>query len=196
MFLSLGGRRIRYLTGDCLLSPPPGIAVSDDSLDIGVIRLSGADLPPYPDIDKKALPISAIGGDLQNSDEALFQIVGFPGSRSRRSGSNQITLQPYSYTNIAAPLSTYPKVNADPALHLALTFNQKKAIGKDGGVRAFPFPYGMSGSPVWLLADHLPQVPAVGIATRWNKNHRCIVATNCRELRKMILAFGNRVPGN
>lgn len=182
MFLSVGGNRIKRLTGRLLLTPE-----SDDSIDLGVVLLTGKDLPPYPAVEKQPIPLSALLGNLRGEDQSLYLFVGFPGSKGGRTGSpGDFAFQPYSYANSEAPPSLYEQVGADRSTHLVLTFNQKKAIGPEGHVQAFPHPYGMSGSPVWLLAADLPQIPVVGIATRWKKKHRVVIATDVAAALPMI----------
>jgi hypothetical protein len=187
LFISLGGKRIRHLTGKLLLTPGPGVPEADDELDVGVIVFSGDDLPPYPEVEKDSISLSALCGGLRGNDQSMYLIVGFPSSKGgRKAAPLEFGYQPYSYANAAAPISMYTQVGVAPSTHLLLTFNQRQAIGPDGIVQAFPYPYGMSGSPVWLLSENPAQAQVVGIATSWKKSHKVVVATDVAAVLTMI----------
>ena len=177
--ISLGGKRLRGIDGRYLLTPGPGVPIAKDEIDVAVVMLEGSHLPPYPDVDKYPLEATALmAKSPRGTGQFNYHVAGFPETKGGFDRSrNEFTYQPYSYTNIEAESVAYKGAKADVAKHIAVTFNQKRGIGPSGNVQTFPFPYGMSGSPLWLLANGQPIIPVVGVVTRWCKPHIVFVAT-------------------
>jgi hypothetical protein len=66
----------RSLCGNLRLS-------KDDSLDVGVLKLSGEPTPPYYDVDKFAVNLSWLRPGLIPRNGKRFLIVGFPASQNK-----------------------------------------------------------------------------------------------------------------
>jgi hypothetical protein len=175
----------RKLSGNLRLTKmPPGKDRKCDRLDVGVLKLEGPALPPYPLVQKYPLPISAFLPKALPREDKQFLLVGFPESKSRAMpAARHLTSEPYSFRNISAPTSKYGELGVTPQSHIVLSFDVKRTVLPNGDVRTFPKPSGMSGSPIWLLSDHdRPtdplQTPVVGIAIEHHERKRAIVATD------------------
>jgi hypothetical protein len=164
-----------------------------DRFDIGVLQLDGAGLPPYPKVEKFALPVSALMPSALPRERKQYLLVGFPGTKTRLfEGEVRTTL--YSYRNGSHPVEQYAAIGIAPQSHIALIFRQKQSIGPDKNIRAFPDPAEMSGSPIWLLYDEAgpndpAQTPVVGVAIEHHPNKDAIVATDIG----LALAYINAV---
>jgi hypothetical protein len=175
----------RKLSGNLRLSKiPQGQDRSSDRIDIGVLKLEGPRLPPYPDIEKYPLPAQALTPRALPREGKQYLLVGFPESQSRADPvGREVESKVYSFRNISYPTQKYGKLGVSPESHVVLSFDRKHAVGPDGAVRAFPNPVGMSGSPVFLLYDEdgpndQTQTPVVGIAIEHRKAEHAIVATD------------------
>jgi hypothetical protein len=180
LFLSFGGSRIFRMTDRVLLTAP-----EDDGIDLAVAPVVGVDRREYLIVEKEPLhPAAIASAPALPSEAALYMVSGYPASRSGPTNvRDNYQVTPYSYTNCAAQATTYDRVGANEESHLVLTFNRKKSVGRAATIQSFPKPTGISGAPVWLLADK-PVV--VGIATRWVDREKVIVSTRV-ELAKSIL---------
>ncbi len=185
LFFYVEPRSIRKLSGSLRLTkPPPGKDRTCDRVDVGVLKLEGPALPPYPKVQKHPLPISALMANALPRDGKQYLLVGFPESKSRaNSAARDILSEPWSFRNISAPISMYSELGVTPHTHIVLSFDVKRGVAPNKEVRAFPSPSGMSGSPIWLLYDENwpndpAQTPVVGIAIEHRKSKRAIVATD------------------
>src|SRR5262245_6547907 len=61
---------------------PEGQTRENDIFDVGVLRLEGAALPPYPAVDKVPLPVNALLPNALPREGKTYLIIGFPGSKS------------------------------------------------------------------------------------------------------------------
>jgi len=184
-YFYIGSKTKRKLSGSARLTrAPAGRSRRSDKLDIGVLRLEGPGLPPYPAIEKYPLPIGALKPNALPREGKQYLLVGFPGTQtSLNSARRQVTTKLYSYRNISYPAGEYQSIGVDVQSHIAVIFDRKKSLGADGNLRMFPDPAEMSGSPVWLLYDENgpndpTQTPVVGVAIEHRANHRAIVATD------------------
>lgn len=171
---------------------PSGKDRKHDHLDIGVLKLDGPALPPYPDIQKYPLPIHLLTPNTLPREDKQYLLVGFPETknRARRVDRNLVPV-PYSFRNISAPSSKYLELCVTPQSHIVLSFSIKHTVGPDKIVRPFPDPLGMSGSPVWLLYDKIgsndpTQTPVVGIAIEHHKTKHAIVVADIDIALKLI----------
>ena len=175
----------RKLSGELKLSKvPQGGARSRDRVDIGVLKLQGPRLPPYPNVEKYPMPIQALQPESLPREGKQYLLVGFPESQSRANPADrEVASKVYAFRNISYPPEKYGLLGASVETHVVLSFDRKKSVGADTNIRAFPNPAGMSGSPVFLLYDEngsndRSQTPVVGIAIEHRKTEHAIVATD------------------
>lgn len=187
LFFYVGTKHIRKLAGSLRLTIPPNESDRGaDRLDIGVLRLEGEALPPYPEINKQALPITALMESAQPRTEKQYLVTGFPGSQSRLNPiSKQFKSKPYGNWMQSVSEKTYVQVGCSPDHHIVMRFDQHKVFGKVGAAQSFPNPEGMSGSPVWLLYNDLGandpnQTPIVGVFIEYHRHEKLVVATDIR----------------
>lgn len=193
LFFYIAPKVIRKLSGNLRLTKMPlGKDRKADRLDVGVLKLEGPALPPYPKIQKYPLPISAFMTNALPREGKQYLLVGFPGSKNRTNPTaRELKSKQYSFRNISAPISKYSELGVNPESHIALSFDVKNTVRPDREIRAFPDPAGMSGAPIWLLYDKNGpndplQTPVVGIAIEHHKKERVIVATDINIVFKLI----------
>ena len=184
-YFYIGRKTKRKLSGSARITRvPEGHSRRNDNLDIGVLRLEGPGLPPYPEVEKYPLPIGTLRPNAQPREGKQYLLVGFPGTQTRLdSRKKEVTTKLYSYRNVSHPAAKYPSIGVDTRSHIAVIFDRERSLGADGNARTFPDPAEMSGSPVWLLYDENGpndpiQTPVVGVAIEHRKNHRAIIATD------------------
>jgi hypothetical protein len=185
LFFYIEPKTIRKLSGNLRLTKvPPGEDRKLDRLDIGVLKLQGPTLPPYPGVRKYPLPISAFMVNALPREAKQYLLVGFPESKSRANPAvRDLASEPCSFRNVSCPVSKYSELDVTPKHHIVLSFDVKQTVTPSKEIRAFPNPRGMSGSPIWLLYDENGpndpnQTPVVGIAIEHHKTERAIVATD------------------
>lgn len=193
LFFYIEPKTIRKLSGNLRLTmTPPGKDRKSDRLDVGVLKLEGPALPPYPSVQKCPLPIGAFMANALPREGKQYLLVGFPESKSRANpAARDLASEPCSFRNISAPISTYSELNVSPQHHIVLSFDVKHTVMPSSEVRAFPSPLGMSGSPIWLLydengANNPNRTPVVGIAIEHQKEKRAIVATDIEIALRLI----------
>jgi hypothetical protein len=75
---------LRKVSGRVLRSKIPiGSAREDDRIDVGVAKLEGPRLPPYPEIEKVSLNLSTLRSFASVRGQRWYLTIGFPESRSR-----------------------------------------------------------------------------------------------------------------
>ena len=193
LFFYIEPKVIRKLSGNLLLTKmPPGADRKSDRLDLGVLNLQGPALPPYPKVQKHALPIGAFMPNALPREGKQYLLVGFPESKSRANpAARDLVSEPCSFRNISAPGATFSKLAVTPGSHIVLSFDVKRTVAPNKEIRAFPNPSGMSGSPIWLLYDEdgsndPTQTSVVGIAIEHHKTERAIVATDIEIALRLI----------
>ncbi|MGE0469022.1 MAG: trypsin-like peptidase domain-containing protein [Nitrospira sp.] len=175
-----------------LTKTPEGNNRKLDRLDVGVLRLEGPGLPPYPKVDKYPLVFDALMPNALPRDGKQYLLIGFPESKSRANPiAREVASEIYSFRNASAAPQKYADLGVSTQSHVVLSFNRKRTVGHDSQIRTFPEPSGMSGSPVWLLYDENGpndpvQTPVVGVAIEHHKNHHAIVATDIDVVLKLI----------
>lgn len=183
----------RKLSGSLLLTKTPeGKNRKADRLDVGVLKLEGLGLPPYPKVDKYPLAIGALMPNLLPREGKQYLLIGFPASKNRANPiACEVVSKIYSYRNISASPQKYADLGVSPQSHMVLNCDRKRTIGPNSQIRAFPEPSGISGSPVWLLYDENGpndpvQTPIVGIAIEHHKTHHVILATDIEIALRLI----------
>jgi len=193
LFFYVGHDRVHNLSGSIrLTTPSEGKA---DRLDIGVLRLEDAASPPYPQVNKQALPIDALMPAALPREKKHYFVTGFPVSKTQPHFVRQrIDSAPYGNWTTSAPRAAYERVDCSEPTHIVMPFNPKKVIGPHLETRAFPSPVGMSGSPVWLMYDQVEtnnpiQTPVVGVLIEYHRRHRLLVAIDIKVALDMINGF-------
>lgn len=181
----IGPKTKRTLSGSARLTrPPSGQSRRYDKFDIGVLRLEGPALPPYPVVEKYPLPVNTLKPSALPREGKQYLLVGFPGTKtSLDRARKQVTTKLYSYRNISCPPDRYSTLGISPQTNIAVSFDRKKSLGANADLRMFPDPTEMSGSPVWLLYDENGpndprQTPVVGVAIEHCAKYRAIIATD------------------
>jgi hypothetical protein len=193
LFFYIEPKVMRKLSGNLRLTKtPPGKDRKSDRLDVGVLKLEGPALPPYPKVQKYPLPISAFMTNALPREGKQYLLVGFPESKSRANpATRKLESELRIFRNISAPASKYSELDVSPENHIVLNFDVKNTVTPNREIRAFPHPSGMSGSPIWLLYDKdgpndPVQTSIVGIAIEHHKTERAIVATDIDIAFKLI----------
>jgi hypothetical protein len=185
LFFYVGPKTLQWLSGELRLTKMPGgKSRESDRLDVGVLKLRSPVLPPYPQVDKYALPIGDLMAGALPRESKVYLVLGFPGSKSQpHLVRRDVTSEPHGFWHTSAPIHTYTKIGVGPDSHIVINFDGAKALGSDGEVRTFPSPLGMSGAPVWLLYDEIGpndpmRTPIVGILIEYRKPQKALIATD------------------
>lgn len=193
LFFYIEQRVTRKLSGRLHLTrTSEGKDRKSDRLDVGVLELEGPQLPPYPHVDKDAIPIDVLMASPLPRENEQYLLVGFPQSKSKPNlKRREVESEPYGYRNVSKPLADYKRLDLASDDHIAIPFNTERWLGPDGNVRDFPHPNGMSGSPIWLLnhekfSKYPNRVPIIGIFIEYHKNHRVLIGTHIRFALDMI----------
>lgn len=193
LFVYIEPHTKRKLSGNLRLTKTPeGKNRKSDRLDVGVLKLEGPGLPPYPKVEKYPLAIGALMPNALPREGKQYLLVGYPESKNRANPvAREVASEVSSFRNISVPIPKYAALGVSPNSHVVLSFDRKRTVGPDKQIRAFPEPSGISGSPVWLLYDKNgpndpTQTPIVGIAIEHHKNHHAIVATDIDVALKLI----------
>jgi hypothetical protein len=193
LFFHVDSETKRWLSGELRLTKKPdGKSRGSDRLDVGVLKLRSPSLPPYPDVDKYALPISDLKASALPRGSKVYLVLGFPASRSQpHLVRRDVTSVPHGFWNTSSQTQRYTEIGISPDSHIVIDFERTKGRGPNGEVRTFPKPAGMSGSPVWLLHDEIgPNDPTrtlvVGILIEYKKSHHVLIATDIGIALRMI----------
>jgi hypothetical protein len=176
---------VRTLTGKILTT---GFHNSrdDDPLDVGVMKMTGDALPPYPEVDKFAMDISYLHPNYVPRANKHYVIVGFPATKSVIDTQRRIALaSAYAYRSDSFDDKDYDSMRVNATTHVALPLNLRKGIDTTGKIRTFPKPQGMSGSPVVVLFEDTNQkqpriFPVVAIGVRYRKSQKVLIGTDVR----------------
>jgi hypothetical protein len=181
----------RKLSGQLLLNPWQGDR-ENDPIDVGVLRLSDEELPPYPEVNKFAMDISYLRPGLLPRSGRNYMIVGFPASQSEVSPmAREVAATAYGYRNYSIEDSAYFEQGLTPEANLVLPLHLEVGFDSSGKHRNFPRPQGMSGSPVWALYDEdgrddLRMFPVVAVGTKYRKKEGLLVGTDIAVVLNMI----------
>jgi hypothetical protein len=185
LFFYIEPQTKRKLSGSLRLTKiPKGKTRKDDRFDVGVLKLEGSGLPPYPRVEKYPLAIGALLPNALPREGKQYLLVGFPESKSRANPvEHEIISEVSIFRNVSIPPPKYANLGVDPQSHIVLSFDRKRTVGPNNQIITFPEPSGMSGSPLWLLYDEngrndAVQTAIVGIAIEHHKTHHAIVSTD------------------
>jgi hypothetical protein len=181
---------IRHLSGHIVRSKITGDR-SDDHIDIGVVKMNGGNLPPYPDIQKFPIDISCLKPSCLPRENKHYSFTGFPATKTKVSNyKKNIEVTTYSYRSDSIPESEYSDHDLDINSHVVLPLNLKKGNDRNGNVTHFPKPQGMSGSPVVVLYDHDDSVtktfPVVAVAIEHRMPENVVIATDVKYVLEAI----------
>jgi hypothetical protein len=187
----------RWLQGELKRTPiPHGKTREDDSIDIGVFRLSDVSLPPYPEANCYPLPIEMLLHSALPREGKHYLALGYPWRRTKvNTQRKDVTAMPYANYAPSVNSTSYGKLKLDPRLHIAMSFHHGNVVGKLGRRQKFPNPEGMSGSPVWLLRDGArgdlawDKAPVVGILIEYRAEDKILLATDIGVALHMIAEF-------
>lgn len=173
-------------------NPPGDLRNQKALLDVGVLLLTGPGLPPYPQVDKCCLSVTALTPSALPRQGKQYLITGFPSSKSRPNpvGRN-VTSKVYAFRNASAQPNIYARLGMSDRTHILVSFDRKRSVSSDKRVATFPDPRGMSGAPVWLLFDENgpndpAQTPVVGVAIEHRRDEHVIVATDVEMVAALI----------
>lgn len=174
---------LRRLTGELLRTPTPK-GRGRDVFDIGVLKLSGDPVPPFPEVGKHAMDISYLYPERLPRTGRSYVLVGFPATKSRVNGRDRTArAAPFAFLAESLPERDYAGLGIDPRTHIAVAVDVKRGFGLDGIHKQFPKPQGMSGSPLTVFfEDEGPAsarvFPVVGVAIEHRKDKKVIIATD------------------
>lgn len=181
----------RKLSGTALLTPANGNR-NNDSLDVGVLRLTNDFNPPYPEVEKFAVEHSYLKPYSGQRKGKTYAIVGYPASQSHVNPIDlQVSARAYSYRDQSISEDRYSELGLNQQDHLALTLDLERGFDSKGRRRNFPKPQGMSGSPIWFLYDDVSENDSesfriVAVGTKYLKNNRVLIGTDISIVLDMI----------
>jgi hypothetical protein len=194
LFFYAAQKTLRHLRGRITTTGDAGGFVHDP-LDVAVLRLEGNAVPPFPEVEKVALDLSALRPEYLPRSAKQYVVVGFPATKSRIDPlSRRAIVQAYAYDSASIGDAAYEAHELSAATHIILPFDRKRTLATNGLTVAFPKPQGMSGSPILVLyeADEFvmktePGFALVGVAVRSLPGAKILVGTDVRFVREMIL---------
>lgn len=158
---------------------------NSDSVDVGVLRLEGEGLPPYPEVGCIPLPSSQMVPNAGRVQGRYFFAVGYPATKSKANKqSKTLAAQPYGNFGPALSAERMTNLELDPDVHFGISFHKKRVFGMSGKVESSPDPNGMSGSPVFLIHDEGAPVQAsdgykaAGILIEYRAKDQLLLATD------------------
>jgi hypothetical protein len=142
----------RYLSGHRIRSGSPG-SRDRKSIDIGVLKLTGDPMPPYPAVRKFAMDVSNLKPSYQPRSGKDYVMIGFPATKNCFNAVEQtVPADPYAYRTQSVPEEEYRVHGVSADTHVVLFLDLKKGFDQSGKLQHFPKPRGMSGSPIVVLA--------------------------------------------
>jgi hypothetical protein len=142
----------------------------NDKVDIGIVKL-----------DEKIanriglhhfLPIHSLNID-DHGDGEFCVAVGYAVTRNTRVDLQRRSIRrcPSSFTNRLQPLRVVENIGLDPACHLLLEFEKKKAFTSENRKIVAPNPTGMSGGPLLRLdlGNKSGQASLAGVLIEWER---------------------------
>lgn len=174
----IGGRRY--------LSPIRG-------LDLGFIVTEGIEMP-WKDVEKVPCLQEYLVGQRTPRANRLYAVAGYPASKNKYKPSvAAVVAEVHSYHSSSIPDDEYAAHGLDPLSHIAIPLDLRRVYGADHKRKNFPWPQGMSGSPIWeLFHEHEIQgeesrtFPIVGVATDYRKESRLLFGTDIAPLLEKI----------
>ena len=115
----------RKVTGTLLRTKlPPNGQREEDRIDIGVVRLAGPGLPPYPEVEKYPMPVSALMANAQPRTGKQYLFAGFSESKSRANPyKREILSEPAGFIGPSASLDKYTRLGVLTNTHIVVDFD-------------------------------------------------------------------------
>ena len=183
LFFYLSPNTSRDLRGQRIRSGSPESRDSD-LIDIGVLKLSGEPMPPYPAVRKFAMDVSYLKPSHQPRSGKNYVMIGFPATKNRFNSIEQtVPSAPHAYGARSIPEEEYRVHGVSADTHVVLSLNLKKGFDQNGKLQHFPKPQGMSGSPIVVLydeegGDESRVFPVVAVGTRYRPRTRVLIGTD------------------
>lgn len=174
---------MRKLSGQLLLWPA-GVNRQKDQIDVGVLRLTSDNTPPYPAVNKYPMLLNYLVPEYLPRAGRSYAFVGFPGTRSKTSGASlTVTTSPYAFRCSAISDHDYAGMGLEPRSHVALRLDLKEGYDPSGNRTVFPKPQGMSGAPIVVLynddgSSHSKVFPVVAVATTYRVHDKVVFGTD------------------
>jgi hypothetical protein len=192
VFYYVAPNKIRKLTGVTIRSGKSPFHRNDDLVDIGVIRLTGDGLPPYPEIAKFAMEPDYLRPRYLPRAGRSYAVIGFPATKSKVCrAKGTVLVVPHAYRCEPILDQDYGKYGFSPENHVLLQLDLKVGFGTNGEHQHFPKPQGMSGSPIIILysdgpADDARVFPVVAVGIEYHAKQRLLIGTDVSHVIEAI----------
>jgi len=182
--------KIRNLSGRMVRSKITENRIND-IIDIGVVKMTGGVLPPYPEVEKFAMDISDLKPSYVPRLGKHYIFLGFPSTKTKLNNLNYtIEATLYSYRSDSIPDSEYSKYGVSNDTHIVLPMDLRKGYDSNGNLVNFPKPQGMSGSPVIVLYEledgSSRTFPVVGVAIEYRKPNKVVIAADVKYVLEAV----------
>lgn len=184
VFYYVAPNKIRKLTGETTRSGDSPSHRDDALVDIGVVRLTGDGLPPYPEVSKFAMEPNYLCPRYLPRSGRSYAVLGFPATKSKVSRIDGTAVAaPHAYRCESVPDQDYSKHGFSPENHVLLQLDLKVGFGPNGERQHFPKPQGMSGSPIVILysdgpVDDARVFPVVAVGIEYRVKQRLLIGTD------------------
>jgi hypothetical protein len=184
----------RYLRGHRIRSGSPE-SRDRDLIDIGVLRLTGDPMPPYPAVRKFAMDVSYLKPSYQPRSGKHYVMIGFPATKNRFNSVEQtVPAAPYAHRMQSVPEEEYRVHGVSADTHVVLFLDLKKGFDHSGKLQHFPTLEGMSGSPILVLHDEEREqdsgvFPVAAVFTRYRRQTRALIGTDARFVLEAISRY-------
>lgn len=179
LFFFTGPKRVQLVKGQLARSSASS-GRDQDPADVGVLRLPKSASPPYPTVDKFAMPISHLRARHLPRSGKEYVFIGFPASKSDAHATRkEAEVAPFAFLLRSIEDDAYAANGIDVGRHIGLKLDRRRGHTLDGRKAHFPRPNGMSGSPIIALYDDQgdndePVFPVVGVATRYDESRQLV----------------------
>ncbi len=176
--------KIRKLSGETTRTGKSALNRCDDVIDIGVMRLTGDGLPPYPEVSKFVMEPEYLRPQYLPRAGRNYTIVGFPATKSKVNRSEgTVLVAPHAYRCEPVSDQDYHKYGFSPENHVLLQLDLRVGFGPNGEQVNFPKPQGMSGSPIFILysensVDETRVFPVVAVGIEYRQKQKLLVGTD------------------
>ncbi|MCB0486656.1 MAG: hypothetical protein KDC47_10710 [Flavobacteriaceae bacterium] len=163
-------------------------------VDVGALKLSKENSPPYTKIEKYALHYSSLPLNKFSGQDNVYSINGFPNTYMQLSRNpKEIISKPFHYFSISASQSRYKEMNVNPRDFTLIDFTKDRCLTSDNEAVVSPDLFGVSGGPVTLACEgeiyNEDKIIVVGIAIEWDKRNKIIKVANIRHAIQIIDAL-------
>ena len=171
----------------CLRVNLEGKEGESDRLDVAVYELKDEWPPPYPGVNKHAIPVEILMEKPIPCGNNHAFLVGFPNSWSKPNLKwREVESELFAYKEVIKPVEDYPKLEIYSTKHFAIPFDRQLS-----SEHRIPSLKGMSGSPIWFVDHDNPpksptQIPVAGIFIEHHKCANVLIAIYIRFALDMI----------